>query len=259
MEIYIYGVKMKNILKIIIVIGGFALLIFRPPLFTVEYFSATDLKIPQKYNDINSTFLGIDVSHDQGQIDWGKVKSSNIDFVYHKATDGITYTDNMFHVNAKALEKEKIPFGAYHFFEPEDDPYLQAQNYIRSIKNIKLSLIPMVDVEIIRSVTAQKIKTNLLIFLNEIEKETGCKPMIYSYGDFWKSYITAEFNDYIFWLADYSKTINKPTGLKNLQLWQYSQEGKVSGIRNYVDLDVILDGKLGFNKIQCSYKKGLNK
>lgn len=202
---------------------------------------------------------GIDVSHDQGKVNWTSVSHSDIKFVYLKASDGMTYQDPDFKANSYALAKindseEKIWVGAYHFFEAEDDPEKQAQNFLATLDDSNLTLAPMVDVEITRDVPADEIKKRLKTLLNIIEESTGCKPVIYSYGDFWKINIGESFNEYPFWLADYDGIMTVPDGLKNLVLWQHSETGHVEGINGNVDVDVFVDdGRL--KDIKCHSKQ----
>ncbi len=194
---------------------------------------------------------GIDVSHDQGQVDWGKVAKANIDFVYLKASDGITYQDPAFNRNTLALSQQKMLVGAYHFFEANDDANKQAQNFLTTIKDKSLTLTPMVDIELTKDVPSSEIQQRLKTFLSIVEKETGCKPMLYSYGDFWTLNIGKSFNEYPFWLADYNTTMTIPAGLENVVLWQYSSKGDVSGIQGDVDLDRSVKGG-HLKQIQCS-------
>ena len=50
-------------------------------------------------------FDGIDVSHHQGTIDWKKVKQAQpeLEFVYVKCSEGKTYVDPQFIVNARGF------------------------------------------------------------------------------------------------------------------------------------------------------------
>ncbi|BBN83860.1 hypothetical protein PA25_38450 [Pseudoalteromonas sp. A25] len=196
---------------------------------------------------------GIDVSHDQGEVDWQQVAQSGIEFVYLKATDGITYTDPKYFYNLEALQATNLKVGAYHFFEAEDDPQAQLEHFLTHIKGKQLSLTPMVDVELKRGQSATQIKANLKTFLIQLQKQTGCKPLLYSYGSFWQANLGSEFNDYPFWFAQYNKTMQPPKELKNIQIWQYSQKGSVPGINTPVDLDKLVDNQQGLEALKCNY------
>ncbi|BDX05510.1 hypothetical protein MACH26_10310 [Planctobacterium marinum] len=197
---------------------------------------------------------GIDVSHDQGEVNWSQVVGSGIQFVYHKATDGITWRDPMFDKNLQSLSALKVDIGAYHFFEAEDDPQKQAQNFLNTIKGKPLTLAPMVDVETTKNQTSGQIKQRLKTWLEVVQKATGCTPIIYSYKDFWQDNIDPQFNYYPFWLADYSATMDAPEGVENLIIWQYSETGQVPGIRGNVDRDRLLSGESGMTALRCTHE-----
>jgi len=201
----------------------------------------------------NKEIHGIDISHEQGNIDWVQVERTDVSFVYVKATDGITYHDPKFHANMETLSQDtELLYGAYHFFEAEDDPEKQADNFLKHILVYPLKLKPMIDVEVTKNQQADLIKKRLQIFINKVVEKTGCSPIIYSYKDFWETNIGPHFNDYVFWLADYSQQMKTPKYADNLQIWQYSESGTVKGISGQVDLDVIVDGVRGLKKITCS-------
>ncbi|MBD1581986.1 glycoside hydrolase family 25 protein [Pseudoalteromonas sp. S16_S37] len=222
------------------------LCITRPMLFET-FLSA------QPTADFTQGTHGIDVSHDQGQVDWQKVAQSGIKFVYLKATDGITYTDPKYFQNLEGVKATNLAVGAYHFFEPEDDPQAQLDNFLNHIEGKSLSLTPMIDVELQRSQSAAQIKARLQQFLTALEQRTGCKPLIYSYGSFWQANIGVEFNDYPFWFAEYNQTMQPPAKLKNIQIWQYSQKGSVPGVDTPVDLDKVLNEQQGLEALKCNY------
>jgi len=254
MKNYLANIK-KDFLTIVFVFGLILFLMFRPTL-NIASFESSSNSLAEQYiqhtGETSNKIHGIDVSHDQGNIDWSQVAKADIDFVYLKATDGITYTDPRFHSYMSDLLDKELLYGTYHFFEAEDDPEKQADNFLKQISSYPLRLSPMVDVEVTKDQDPQEIKTRLQSFLNKVHTATGCKPVIYSYSSFWQHNIGTEFNQYVFWLADYAKKINPPKGVDNLTIWQYSDKGRIEGISGPVDLDVILTGEEGLNKIRCT-------
>jgi len=241
----------------------FTYILFKRPLIVSHNTQAPllsdDASQGEKGKSVAGSLHGIDVSHDQGKVNWTSVAHSDIKFVYLKATDGMTYQDPDFKANSDALAQindsaERIWVGAYHFFEAEDDPAKQAQNFLLSLADNNLTLAPMIDVEITRGVPADEIKKRLKTLLKIIEESTDCKPVLYSYGDFWKANIGEGFNEYPFWLADYDGAMTVPDGLKNLVLWQHSETGHVEGINGHVDLDIVVD-EARLKDIKCHGKK----
>lgn len=230
-----------------------AIIIARPLLVTSE--ASTGKADNGSHHAGNAGVVeGIDVSHDQGEVNWSQVVNSGIQFVYHKATDGITWQDPMFDKNLQSLGALKVAIGAYHFFEAEDDPQKQAQNFLNTIKSKPLTLAPMVDVETTKNQTSGQIQQRLKTWLELVQKATGCTPIIYSYKDFWQDNIGTQFNLYPFWLADYSARMDAPEGIENLLMWQYSEAGKVPGITGNVDRDRLLSGESGMTALRCTYE-----
>ncbi len=188
---------------------------------------------------------GIDVSHYQGAIDFKSVEDAGIKFVYVKATEGMDYVDPRYHENIEKLLNTKLLTGAYHYFQPGDDVIEQANNFINHVNNSHHSLPPMLDVEISGGLNSDELKARVAQWLGYVEKKTNCRPIIFSYGDFWKEYLGKEFNKYTFWLADYTKKPSRPAGLGNWRIWQYTDTGNISGIGGNVDHDVIIKGNVG--------------
>jgi lysozyme len=57
----------------------------------------------------------IDISHHNKVSSFAKVKAAGILGVFHKATQGATYTDPTFSGNRKRIKDAGLLFGAYHF------------------------------------------------------------------------------------------------------------------------------------------------
>jgi len=253
-----YFQKINKDLPLAIFILVFILFLAVRPTFNTPKLASVYQSIAEQYfqhtGEKSKKIHGIDVSHDQGNINWSQVMTDDIDFVYLKATDGITYTDPLFHEYMSVLRDQELLYGAYHFFETEDDPEKQAQNFLQQISDYPLRLAPMVDVEVTKEQKPEEIKARLQVFLNKVHSATGCSPIIYSYNSFWQSNIGSEFNQYMFWLADYAKKMNAPKGVNNLTIWQYSEKGQVKGISGLVDLDVVITGQKGLSKMSCTGK-----
>lgn len=76
---------------------------------------------------------GIDVSHWNGTIKWGKVYDAGYKFVFIKATQGTRFVDRMFWKNAKAAHDAGLLTIPYHFINHEP-PDLQAAHFAETAK-----------------------------------------------------------------------------------------------------------------------------
>lgn len=210
----------------------------------------SDIKYKIPLNDKNiSQLAGIDVSYYQGKVDWDKVLTDDIHFVYVKATDGITYTDPRFGENQDNLIKSKVAYGAYHFFEPKDNGVKQAENFLSKVKVHKNMLAPVLDIEITQNTDKKLIKKHAKEWLETVSKKLGCKPIIYSYSSFYKENLGSDFQEYPIWIADYSK---EPNILKDkLVMWQHTQKGDVHGIDTMVDKNWFFGDFCKLKSIKC--------
>ena len=204
---------------------------------------------------------GIDVSYAQGSIAWGVVARSGaslVKWVISRVSYGARPADNdgpIFNDNHDECQKFGIPFGAYHFFLFSDDPKAQADLFLGAANGRYGSIRPTVDVEE-GSGTLGSVEANvaaLTAFNDEIRKELGCDPIIYTNADTWDGRMggTDAFSGHSLWVANYPATAGRPAMPKGWTDWaihQYSDKGQPPGIKGYVDLDVVhsdsLDGLL---------------
>lgn len=206
--------------------------------------SAADKAVPTETSTPEASFLkGVDVSHYQGKIDWTKLKGDQCYFAYAQATDGITFFDPMFAVNWPAMKANGIYRGAYHFFEPEDDPVSQADSFLKAVGSLDANdLPPMLDLEkMISTVDLSLYQSRVKKWLSYVEQKLGKKPIIYSNPSFANKYLNdSSFSEYTLWIAEYdveSPKIPDAWSSKGWTIWQYNSKGEVNGISGNVDMD----------------------
>lgn len=185
--------------------------------------------------------FGIDISHHQGEINWDELLYEEkfdtiIQFVYCKATEGSTHLDTKWEENRKKLNNSGIPNGAYHFFVTKDEPLPQVAHFLNYWKKREVDLPPVLDVET-EGISDNDLRKKMEIWLKEVEKKTGMRPIIYTSFNFFDTKFKNFFPDYKFWIAAYSRKpdcINDPRILH----WQYSESGILPGIDEQVDFNV---------------------
>lgn len=190
--------------------------------------------------------FGIDISHYQGLINWEDVyfleDSVPINFIIIRATAGKNKKDNYFSYNWGEAKKKNIVRGAYHYYRPNENSTDQANNFIKNVELEKGDFAPVLDIEEepnIQSIAS--LRTGIQNWLTLVEAHYGVKPIIYTGDSFYKDYIKGNgFENYSIWIANYNKTIKQPKA-KDWIIWQFSDQGKVKGIGEFVDLNV-LDG-----------------
>lgn len=185
-----------------------------------------------------SQATGIDVSHFQGTVNWQEVAASGAVFAFVKATQGITYVDPQFAVNWPAMKEVGLLRGAYHFYEPADDPQSQAQHFLSTVKPEPGDLPPVLDVEINGGVSGQQLWSGVSAWLQAVQSATGRQPLVYTAPGFWNSNSPdLALTCHPLWLADYASKPTLPEGWTTWQFWQHSQTGTVAGVSGSVDLD----------------------
>lgn len=201
---------------------------------------------PETTIDTNATINGIDVSHFQGKVDWSQIKKDSLVFAICKATQGTTYTDPNFEYNWNGIKDAGLIRGVYHFYESQEDPEKQADNFLSAVSVLGVGDLPAVlDIEWAgykKGTDKTTYQNGIMKWLQLVEQKTGKKPMIYASPSFVNEYLSlTEFADYDLWLAEYSEnaptipTIWKDKGYK---IWQNSSTDVFQGITGQVDHDI---------------------
>ena len=192
---------------------------------------------------------GVDVSKYQGTIDFKKVEATGVRYVFVRATEGITYQDKDFKADFTAAQAAGLVTGAYHFYESNDDPIDQLNNFIAMVTLKKGDLPPIVDIEKLHHNDQTDLHKNIQIFLDGLEQHYGVKPIIYSGLNFANKFMTG-FGEYPLWLAEYQvDQPSVPEGWSDWTFWQWSQVSKVDGINGAVDGDRYNGNETAFRKL----------
>ncbi len=185
---------------------------------------------------------GLDISHYQRRIDWGKVEHATINeqplrFVFIKASEGATQQDTNFASNFEQAGQHGFLRGAYHYFKPKVDAEQQAQNFISHVTLHVGDLPPVLDVEEVGNLTNTELQSAVLMWLTLIERHYGIKPIIYTGYKFKLQHLsTPVFDDYPYWIAHYYVKELEYTG--TWAFWQYSDRGQIDGIKGNVDCNI---------------------
>lgn len=212
-------------------------------------YSSYNIRIPKGYS-----IHGIDVSYYQGKIDWKKVKTMKeddvqVDFAFIKATEGLFSVDPYFQRNWREAPKAGVICGAYHFFRPQKSGEWQAKFFLQTVKFEAGDLPPVVDIEELNGVSAEKMRFQLTEFITHIEKKTKVKPIIYTGLSFYKDYLKGHFDSYPLWIAHYHQPKLKVSTATNWHFWQHSDKAKISGIGHIVDFNAFNGDSLAFDRM----------
>ena len=191
---------------------------------------------------------GIDISKWSGDLLNEGSLPNDLNFIIVKATQGLSYIDPMFAKNWQKVPELNLTRGAYHFYVAGVDPIKQAKHFWKQISDLKINdIAPIVDIESDslkpseRLIDSVNIQVELLIFLDQLEKLSQRKPIVYSSLSFANKHITHKsFSNYALWIADYTDrpTPRLPNAWINSDytIWQKSNSYSIGSKK--IDFDV---------------------
>lgn len=199
---------------------------------------ARNILLMQAHDDKS---FGIDVSQYQGKIEWDSVSLINtefpIDFIFVRATMGEKGKDSKFQKNWEGVKSINKLRGAYHYFRPNENSVKQAKNFIKTVKLSPGDLPPVLDIEERpRTQSMDSLRVGLKRWLDLVEAHYKVRPIVYSGDSYFTDFLETEFKDYKLWIANYNFWIESPK--EHWDIWQFSEEGSVKGIKGFVDLNM---------------------
>ena len=185
---------------------------------------------------------GVDVSHNQGSLDWDVASGQGVRFAYIKATEGADWTDPASRSHQEAARAHGLVVGAYHYFTFCADPERQARHFLATVDLRPGDLLPAVDVEnqgnCLRDPDSGTLRVNLGIFCATVLRATGREPVLYmTYWFYWRHFGSRSPAGPL-WLRT---TLWKPPDGAPWAIWQYAT-GSLPGAGDPVDRDVLRDG-----------------
>ena len=226
------------------------------PLIVSRCSGETGVQVPQGHYG-----YAVDISKYQKDIVWDSlmvltdahghtmrsIKSASgihrVKYVMIKATEGENHRDALFADHWKRSASAGYSRGAYHFFRSSKSPEKQAQNFIRTVGNIRhKDLPPILDVETIHAGCSKaELNRRLLVWLGIVEEHYGRRPIIYTGDAFLRERLSPEvYERYPVWIARYSSVIGlEPPRFKNWMMWQFTDRATVYGIPTPCDLSVV--------------------
>lgn len=195
------------------------------------------------------SILGIDVSHHQKTIDWGKVAKDGIKFAIMKVMNERTQQpDECFEANYRGCTANGIKRGAYIFLGSKsiENPCVDANNFLNILDGRELEYGIWLDAEAasLRAMR-QKDLTELLMTEAEIFEKAGYRVGIYTNRDWYIHVLDIGLflNRFPFWVARYplmddGTMVARLSPKEYAEAWQYSSKGKVKGIQTVVDRDI---------------------
>ena len=196
--------------------------------------------------------IGIDVSKYQFDVDWQQVADAGIEFAmirvgFRGYGSGALAEDSYARANLQGALDAGLDVGVYFFSQAisVEEAEEEARYVLDYIVGYDITMpvvfdweIPSVENPRSQDVDPRTLTDCALAFCKVIE-DAGYTPMVYfntlqARNDLYIS----ELTDYPFWLALYTPRMRFPY---KIQMWQYTDSGKIPGIEAYVDLNIWLE------------------
>ncbi len=190
---------------------------------------------------INDThILGIDVSHHQPTMPWKDLKAEGVEFVYIKASEGVTYDDPKMMDHYNGAKAAGLKVGFYHYARPYNDPVKEVENLLDDTKHLQRDLPYVLDIETDEGdrFGREYIASFAFDFITELEARTGEKPILYTYTSFAKENLDKRVAKWPVWIAHYG--VKKPgaNGIwKEWLIFQYTSDGGLKSYKGRLDLN----------------------
>ena len=189
---------------------------------------------------------GIDVSKHQGVIDWNLVAQDGVEFAFIRVGNrgygtGKMVEDERFDANIQGASAAGIKVGVYYYSQAiTREEVLEEANFVlEKIKPYEISCPVVFDVERVsgepgrmNDISVEE-RTEFTRLFCETIQNAGYRPMIYHNTEM--GAMMEPLEEYDKWFAAYSDQFYYPYEYK---IWQYSQSGRVQGIKGAVDLNI---------------------
>lgn len=263
--------KALIIVATIVIISSIIFLIYKAYLFDNKYSGLEASKeIPLNYfnleklkNDKNGYMcyeddryksrLIIDVSSHNGDINWEKVKGAGIKGAmirvgYRGYGDATIVEDDCFQKNIAGAKDAGLKVGVYFFSQAttpeeaiEEAEYVTKKIWGRGVTlPVAFDMEPFMGNE--RFINHDiKSKTEMADAFLKVISKFGYEPILYGNPTWFTSDVDiSKLTEYPVWLAHYTFSTEWPYAFR---MWQFTSQGRVSGINGDVDLNLIFDKK----------------
>ncbi|MGM9977830.1 MAG: GH25 family lysozyme [Clostridium sp.] len=185
---------------------------------------------------------GIDVSNNNGGIDFLKVKNTGIEVIIIKATEGVDWIDPYLEKHYNGACGKGFSIGFYHFMSEKTNPSKQAEDFYNAIKDKEYNVLPCLDIETNNyGRTPKEITDRCLEFLRRFKELSGLDCMIYTGGYFGRDNLDSRIKNYKAWIAHYGVETPMDTGFSNVVGHQYTENGYAEGVGK-VDMNNFTEG-----------------
>lgn len=164
----------------------------------------------------------VDLSHHNNVVDLAKAKDNGLVGVFHKATQGLSFTDPLYQKHKDAATAAGLLWGAYHFGDGSDG-VAQADFFLNKVGTDPDQLL-VLDFEANPAGPSMSL-VEARAFVTHINEVTASFPGFYC-GHFYKELVGTGVDTVIgncwLWLAQYGPTPVVPATWDRWTFWQYT-------------------------------------
>ncbi|MBB5685076.1 GH25 family lysozyme [Sphingobium boeckii] len=184
---------------------------------------------------------GVELSADQGTVEWPTLKARGVDFAYLRATSGEDGRDPAFPQHWQDAEAAGIGRGAVHVYNLCRTGHDQATNFIATVPREQNALPPAIEFAFQGNCAARPSRDALVkeieTLVEMIEAHAGKNAILHISPDFEDSYRLATAIDRNLWLS--REFLPPAYGGRPWVMWQASAMRQIEGIDGPVNWNVI--------------------
>lgn len=183
-----------------------------------------------------------DLSKWQGAIDW-TAAAQELDFCILRAQYGSEMQDERYLEYAAGCEAMEIPYGAYSYcrFSDEKTAREEARSFVAHVAGTH-PLYLVLDLEP-DGVKAENIREMVSVYIEELRSQCVERVGLYIAHHAYQAYgIDVSEADFV-WIPRYGSNSGAPEKEPDYpcDLWQYTSNGSLSGVKGRVDLNQLMD------------------
>lgn len=190
---------------------------------------------------------GIDVSNNNGQIDWGAVSRAGIQFAIIKLSEGTWFRDGWFVENWQWAKAFGLIRGAYHFARPSRSTAVAEADYFVDafgLLGTSLEAGDLVALDLEDEAAAGDLSGWALAWLQRVEQRVGFKPLCYTSPGYAVAHqlgARPKIGQYGLWLASWGVPTPPPApapwDLVAIHQYAVGPAGSVPGVAGECDLN----------------------
>lgn len=178
----------------------------------------------------------VDVSNNNGRVNFAAVKKAGAVGVYLKVTEGTSFVDPYYEANYAAAKAAGLKVGGYHFGHPKNSALTELGFFLKNLKLEKGDLKPALDLEVTDGKLPRNVYAYGTIFLNNLKAKIGEAGVLYS-GAYFMSQNGLLARPERKWVASYGASPKS-----KWDAWQFSDgQDKYPGAIGRLDTSVIPD------------------